>query len=396
MFRRSGLPDRSTWTRRIASLVAGVSLLATGTWTPVLRDAVAPAGAAAGCRIYVAAGDDIPAGHDLNDDSARYPEKLLADHLGDPGWCVYNQGENGQTSLEFINDGGLANAYNKRPDLLTIQLGEQNDTVVNLITSCFDKVRDHDFSGATGCASAILGNQTLFDNMRKNYTTILQMTRIMAAQRPQLVVAIVNYPNPYPQVNAELYGKITQLCQGVIDAMISCLQRWLQLPVALTVIDQVFQKLNKTLADSVAPFQMGPNGYRWVLVDVYPKFKGHEMKMDVTLKLDQVCHLCGTSGSYIDNHSSNKDLGSNDPWWIEGETGRRFPEYLLIPGPLINPPVVILQVSQTTEGMGVWVDADGQKCIADAIWDADTILPGQTPLKWILGYGEAASTDVCK
>jgi lysophospholipase L1-like esterase len=359
-------------------------------------DTVARADAATGCRIYVAAGDDIPAGPDLNDDSARYPEQLLEDHLGDPGWCVYNQGENGQTSKEFITDGGLAKAYNMRPDLLTIQLGEQNDPVVDLITSCFDKVKDHDFAGATGCASAILANQTVFDNMRKNYTTILQMTRIMAAQRPQLVVAIVNYANPYPQVDAKLYAEITQLCQGVIDAMISCLQRWLQLPVALTVIDQVFQKLNKTLADSMAPFQQGPNGYRWVLVDIYPKFKGHEMKMDVTLKLDQVCHLCGTQGQYFDNHSSNQDLGSDDPWWIEGETGRNFPTYLLVPGPFINPPVVIMQVSQTTEGMGVWVDADGQQCIADAIWDADTILPGQTPLKWILGYGEESNTSVCE
>ena len=59
-------------------------------------------------------------------------------------------------------------------------------------------------------------------------------------------------------------------------------------------------------------------------------------------------------------------------------------------------PVVIQQVSQTTEGMGVWVDADGQKCIADAIWDADTILPGQTPLKWILGYGEESNESVCE
>jgi hypothetical protein len=90
------------------------------------------------------------------------------------------------------------------------------------------------------------------------------------------------------------------------------------------------------------------------------------------------------------------DLGSDDPWWIEGETGRKFPEYLLVPGPLINPPVVIMRVSQTTEGMGVWVDADGQQCIADAIWDADTILPGTTPLKWLLGYGEPSKTDVCQ
>lgn len=396
MVRLNRLPARGSWTRRIASLLAGLSLLAGAAWTPVLPNIAGFADAAAGCRIYVAAGDDIPAGHDLNDDAARYPEKLRADHLGDPGWCVYNQGVNGQTSQKFITDGGLAKAYNMRPDLLTIQLGEQNDSVVNLIKSCFDKIKDHDFSGGIGCASAILANQTLFDNMRNNYTTTLQMTRIMAAQRPQLVVAVVNYPNPYPQTGSKLYADISQLCQGVIDAMISCLQRWMQLPVALEVIDKVFQKLNKTLADSVAPFQSGPNGYRWVLVDVYPKFKGHEMKMDVTLKLDSVCHLCGTTSSYIDQHSSNKNLGSSDPWWIEGSTGRKFPEYLLIPGPFINPPVVIQQVSQTTEGMGVWVDKDGQKCISDAIWDADTILPGQTPLKWILGYGEPSNTSVCK
>lgn len=35
-----------------------------------------------------------------------------------------------------------------RPDLHTITLGEQNSTIVNLIKSCFDKVKDHDFLGA--------------------------------------------------------------------------------------------------------------------------------------------------------------------------------------------------------------------------------------------------------
>jgi hypothetical protein len=160
------------------------------------------------------------------------------------------------------------------------------------------------------------------------------------------------------------------------------------------LIDQAFQKLNQTIKDSVASFQTGPNGYRWVFVDIYPKFKGHEMKMDVTLNLDQVCHLCGTTGTYMDNHTGNKNMGTDTPWWIEGDTGARFPEYLLVPGPLISPPVVIMLVSQRTEKMGKWVNKDGQKCISDAIWDADTILPGQTPLKWILGYGEE-SKDPC-
>jgi hypothetical protein len=396
MVRHSSQPQQQRWKRRVASVIALVTLATGVAWTPVTPGAVPTVEAAAGCRIYVAAGDDIPAGHDLNDDPARYPEQLLEDHLGDPGWCVYNQGANEHTSQKFITEGGLANAYNKRPDLITIQLGEQNNPIVDLIKSCFDKVKDHDFSGAIGCAAAVNANQTAFDDLKKNYTTILQMTRIMQSQRPKLVTAVVNYPNPYPQVNAELNGKITQLCVGVIDAMQSCLQRWLQLPVALTLIDQAFQKLNQTLKDALVPFQSGPNGYRWVYVDVYPKFKGHEMKMDVTLKLEQVCHLCGTKGQYFDDHSSNKDLGSSDPWWIEGETGRKFPDYLLVPGPMINPPVVIMRVSQSTEGMGVWVDKDGQQCIADAIWDADTILPGQTPLKWILGYGEASNTSVCE
>ena len=51
-----------------------------------------------------------------------------------------------------------------------------------------------------------------------------------------------------------------------------------------------------------------------------------------------------------------------------------------------------MRVSQTTKGMGVYVNADGMKCIDDAIWEADTIDPGTTPLKWKLGYGEASNS----
>jgi hypothetical protein len=106
------------------------------------------------------------------------------DHIKSPGWCLYNQGKNGQTSSAFLTQGGVANAYNMRPDFLTIHLGEQNDTIVKIIKDCFDKVKDHDFSGANTCAAQILANQSLFDNLKNNYTTSLQHTRIMASQRP--------------------------------------------------------------------------------------------------------------------------------------------------------------------------------------------------------------------
>jgi hypothetical protein len=370
----------------LALAAAAVILLSTS--TPA-------ANALAGCRSYVASGDDIPAGHDLNDDSKRYPEQLLEDHLKSPGWCLFNQGKNGQTSATYISGGGLSSAYNMRPDLLTIQLGEQNSPMVNTITTCFDKVKDHDFSGGNACAAQVLGNTSLWSNMTSNFTTILQATRIMASQRPQLVIAVVNYANPFPQAS-DVTSKITELCQKPVDSQIACTIRWAQLPPALTTIDQVFQKLNKTLKDALAPFQQGPNGSRWVYVDIYPKFKGHEMKMDVTLRDDQVCHLCGTTDSYIDNHEGSKNIGTDEPWWIEGSDGTKLPDYLFTPGPLIDPPVVILQVSQTTKGMGVWVNSDGMKCIDDAIWDADTIDPGTTPLKWKLGYGEASNSNICQ
>ena len=359
------------------------------------RGSTPAAHALAGCRIYVASGDDIPNGHDLNDDSSRYPEKLLADHLKSPGWCLYNQGKNGQTSSSYISGGGLSSAYNMRPDLLTIQLGEQNSPMVDIINSCFDKIKDHDFSGGNSCAASVLGNSSLWSNMTNNFTFILQQTRIMMSQRPQLVVAVVNYPDPYPQAS-DATSRITELCTKPVDSMTSCNTRWAQLPPALTTIDQVFQKLNKTLKDAMAPFQAGPSGNRWVYVDIYPKFKSHEMKMDVTLRDDQVCHFCGTEAEYEDSHSGSKNIGSDKAWFIEGSDGTKLPDYLFTPGPLIDPPVVIMQVSQTTSGMGVYVNSDGMKCIDDAIWEADTIDPGTTPLKWKLGYGEAPNSNICQ
>lgn len=344
--------------------------------------------AATGCRIYVASGDDVTNGKELNDNSKRYPEKLLADHIKAPGWCLFNQGKNGQTSSSYITGGGLAGAYNMRPDLLTIQLGEQNATIVNLITSCFDKVKDHDFAEAAACVSQILANQTLFDNLRNNYTTILQYTRIMASQRPHLVIAVVNYPNPYPQAT-DVIDEIALLCVPLIDTIPTCTARWSQLPLALEVVDQTFQKLNQTLKDALAPFQQGPNGYRWVYVDVYPKFKGHCMTMKVQIKTT-VEHP-EQMGAVHQHDSPEVNFGCSPTWFVEGSTGTKIPQYL-------DPAAigVLINKSQTTKAMGVYPNADGHKCIKEAVWEADTIHPGTTPLKWLLNYGEAANTSICQ
>jgi hypothetical protein len=177
------------------------------------------------------------------------------------------------------------------------------------------------------------------------------------------------------------------LCTQLIDTIPTCMARWSQLPAALTVIDQTFQKLNQTLKDALAPFQAGPNGYRWVYVDVYPKFQNHCTNMTVSI-YTTVFHPPST----VDTHNSTDvNIGCSNSWFTETYNGNRLPDYL--------PPAsdgVLLTYLQTTMNMGKYPNADGQKCISDAIWDADTIQPGTTPLKWLLGYGEAASTSVCQ
>jgi hypothetical protein len=98
-------------------------------------------------------------------------------------------------------------------------------------------------------------------------------------------------------------------------------------------------------------------------------------------------------GEYVDEHDdpTATNFGCSPTWFIEGSTGTKTPDYL---DPAVDG--VLTNKSQTTEGMGVWVNGDGMKCIDDAVWEADTIDPGTTPLKWKLGYGEAANANICQ
>jgi hypothetical protein len=339
-------------------------------------------------RHYVAGGDHYPAGHDI-EEAERYPNHLREDHLKTWGpWCLYDIAKNETTSATYISGGQLAQTWNLRPDLITLTIGEENTTIIKLVTECFDKVKDHDFAEATACASAILGNSSLWTNLNLNLTTIFQQYRVIMAGRPKLVVAVTGYPNMYPK-SEDTIAKIAELCVPLIDTIPTCTARWAQLPAALVVIDQVFQKLNTTIENAVKPFAIGSNG-RFVYVDTYTKMRGHCMKMEVEIKTT-VEHPEEEGAVHHHDTLTKVNFGCSDPWFKAGDDGTKRPDYL-------DPAAIgiLIDKSQTTSGMGVHPNDDGNKCISDLIWEADTLEPGVTPLKWKLSVPEAPKTDICQ
>lgn len=341
---------------------------------------------------YIAVGDHYPAGHEVSE-SERYPNQLLTEHLETYGFCLFNLAEDETTSSSYMTEGQMAQTWNLRPDLITLTVGGENSKIVNLVTDCFDKVKDHDFAGATACALAVRANENTYNMLYNNLVTILQQYRMIMAGRPQLIVAVTGYPNPYPRA-IDVVDEIALLCVGTVDSIISCTIRWVQLLPALIALDNAIKKLNSTIERAVEPFAIGSQN-RFVFVNPYEKFASHVMKMEVTLKLDRVCHLCGTQFQFRDEHSSTQNFGSSDPFFVEGPDGTKNPNYLF-PDQFIAPPVVIEQKSQTTEGMGIHPNDKGHKCLADLIWEWDTPEPGVTPLKWKLGVAEPANSNICE
>jgi hypothetical protein len=341
---------------------------------------------------YVAGGDHLPAGAEISG-TQRYSYHLLFDHLkGNTAlpqpWCLRSTAQDGATTLTYYNGGQLANTWNYQPDLITLTIGEQNDSIKDIIGTCFKKYRDppHDFSGAQSCEQQILNNSSAWSNLTNQLITILQQYTMIMSGRPKLIVAVTGYPNPYPQ-STDVLSKITSFCNDIEDSTLSCLIRWNQLPGALSTADQVIQKLNKTISDTVAWFTWGYQG-RFVFVNPYDKFKGHSMKMQVKASDDfPVCHLCGTDDTYTDGpHTGNENFGSDDPWFVAQSDGTATPFYLMPADQIHDPPVVLSTVSQTTSGMGVHVNDAGQKCVSDLVWEA---------VKIKLGIPEAPASSVC-
>ena len=236
------------------------------------------------------------------------------------------------------------------------------------------------------CAAAILGNTTLYTNFNLNLTTILQQYRLILAGRPSLVVAVTGYPNPFPK-SADALTKMTELCVPLQDTIITCIARWVQLPPALELIDQVFKKLNTTIADAVKPFTIG-SGARILFVNTYDKMRDHCMKMEVEIKTT-VEHP-EEEGAVHEHNSEKVNFGCSDPWFVAGDNGTAIPFYL-------NPaaPGILTKESQTTSGMGVYPNDSGHKCISDLIWELDTPEPGVTPLKWKLRVPEIPDSNIC-
>src|SRR5215813_14021814 len=286
---------------------------------------IAAAVGAAAIVLHRAAADDIPAGHDVQE-AERYPNHLMDDHLKKWGaWCEYDIAQNGTTSSTYITGGQLSQTWNFRPDLITLTVGEQNTTIVNLITECFDDVKSHDFAGALACASAILGNSTLYSNLTTNLITTFQQYRVIMAGRPRLVVAVTGYPNPYPK-SLDAAAKIVELCAPLIDTIPTCTARWVQLPPALDLIDQVFQKLNTTIANAVAPVANSSAG-RFVFVDTYDMTRDHCMKMEVSFKTT-VEHPEEEGAVHEHDSPSAVNFGCSEPWFVAGSDGTDTPFYL--------------------------------------------------------------------
>ena len=97
------------------------------------------------------------------------------------------------------------------------------------------------------------------------------------------------------------------------------------------------------------------------------------------------------NGAVHDHNSPKVNFGCSEAWFKAGDDGTAIPFYL-------DPAAigVLIDRSQTTSGMGVHPNDDGNKCISDLIWEADTLEPGVTPLKWKLSIPEAPKTDICK
>ena len=125
---------------------------------------------------YVAGGDGVVHGDkDLDEskdftDSDRYSElltKMLVDkHFP---YCLFNTSRQSTTTDDYQDedrDDGFtqqSKAWDLRPTLITLQVGRENDSIKEHISTCLDQIKDHRFIEANACALAVLADIGAFD-----------------------------------------------------------------------------------------------------------------------------------------------------------------------------------------------------------------------------------------
>lgn len=316
---------------------------------------------------YVAGGDSVTWGKDADDNEAdRYSRQLLEEHLKpSPGpWCEYNTSQETATTDDYVSQPSpsqQAEAWNKRPKLVTLTLGRQNTGIVNHVTTCLQQIKDHDFPEANVCALAVLANEPAWDELSRDMAEILNTYKVQMAGNPDMVVAVTGYFNPYPSATS-VATTIPTFCTQLVDTIPTCLIRWVFLPPALVTLDQVVKKLNTKIADVVQRFTQSSQG-RFVFVNPYDKFKDHCTEMQVTIKT-KVYHPTNT----VEDHNTNEtNFGCSDTW-IESDdkSGTKTPFLYLTPAVT----GVLLVATQTTEEMGIHPNEEGHDCISDLVWEA--------------------------
>ncbi len=353
-----------------AALLATALLIAVpGAVATSAPSSVQVAGAADDCNIsaarrYVAGGDGVVKGtHSSETD--RFPKQLLDEHLTpSPGpWCVYNTSTDPGTTSSFVtgSNSQQSQAWNLRPNLITLSIGRQNSRWVDQIDKCFKNIKDHDFLEANTCALAILADTGAATTLRNNLSNILNKFKTQMAGSPNLVVAVTGYYNPYPAATS-VATKIPGFCAQLQDTIPTCIARWVQLPPALVILDQVVKRLNATIEPVVKQFRQSSQG-RFFFVNPYDKFKDHCMTMNVTIKT-RVYHPPNT----VHQHDTQKtNFGCSENWVAsDGNQGTKSPFLYLTPAVT----GVLLTATQTTEDMGFNPNADGHDCISDLIWEA--------------------------
>lgn len=331
---------------------------------------------------YVAGGDAVVKGVNADSESDRYSDQLLKDHLQKvPGpWCLFNTALDDSTTTDEYRDKGTptqqSKAHDLRPRLITLTLGRQNSVINEHITTCLQKIKDHDFLEANVCALVVLAAQPAYDKVRNDLSDILNRYKVQMAGNPDLVVAVTGYFNPYPRATS-VATKIPEFCLKLQDTIPTCTIRWVLLPPVLVTLDQVVKKLNKTIAAVVAEFTQSSQG-RFVFVNPYKEFEDHCTKMEVEIKT-KVYHPTNT----LHDHDSKKDFGCDKPW-IASDTkdGTKTPFLYLTPAVT----GVLTVATQTTKGMGVNPNKEGHTCISDLIWEQ---------VKNKLGVPEAPVQEPC-